>query len=315
MNPERLRWGLIPSLLCLLASCQHRPDPAHFGLATLGVGLVIALSAYAAFLRRRIASLKRELALPRGTYRSWELLELAADSILHGAPDGRIIDANQIATVLTGYPARELIGSNIAILFTEGERRRAPLRYDLLKQGKTVRTERVLTRKDASEVTTEMHTSMLPDGTYLTLIRDISERKSAQQSLEKSRQLLHRVQRMAQLGSWEIHLASGVVSASPEAHAIYGLPDGELTLTDIKSVPLPEYRWLLDQALEGLMKRGERYDIEFRIRRRDDGKLRDIRSLAEYDPVTGTVLGSIQDVTDMKQIAEVLRATLKEKGT
>ena len=73
------------------------------------------------------------------------LFELAADAILLGDPQGDIVDANHSATVLTGYDHAELIGLNIARLFSSSEQARNPLRYDLLRAGQVVRQERTLT--------------------------------------------------------------------------------------------------------------------------------------------------------------------------
>ncbi|MBI4976550.1 MAG: PAS domain S-box protein [Spirochaetes bacterium] len=110
-------------------------------------------------------------------------LDLAVDAILIGNPAGIIIEANESAVVLTGYQQSELIGASINLLFTEEERRRVPLMYEELKQGKTVRNERMLRRKDGSSVAIEMRTKMMPDRTYQTFIRDVSERKRAEYQL------------------------------------------------------------------------------------------------------------------------------------
>ncbi|MEW6486907.1 MAG: PAS domain S-box protein [Thermodesulfobacteriota bacterium] len=128
-----------------------------------------------------------EEALRASQERYRGLIALAADAILHGDPNGRIIGANLSATALTGYGAEELMQlESIAGLFSEEERQRVPLRYDLLREGKTVRSERLLTRKDGSTVPIEMNTRMMPDGTFQTVIRDMSERKQAEDVLRAS---------------------------------------------------------------------------------------------------------------------------------
>jgi len=114
------------------------------------------------------------------------LIEFAADAIFVGDPDGNIIGANQSALALSGYSAVELDDMNLGQLFSEAERQRTPLRYDLLKQGKTVQTERLLSRKDGTTVPIEMNSRMMPDGTYHTFIRDLSERRQAEEALRLS---------------------------------------------------------------------------------------------------------------------------------
>jgi len=114
------------------------------------------------------------------------LIDSAADTILIGRPPGDIIYANKSATVLTHYSNRELLSMNLGELFTESERRRSPLRYELLHQGMIVKTERFLSRKDGSTVPIEMNSKMLPDGTYHSSFRDMTERKQAEEILRVS---------------------------------------------------------------------------------------------------------------------------------
>ncbi len=114
------------------------------------------------------------------------LVELAADAILAGDPEGFIIGANQSAVALTGYPGEELVGLNISRLFTADEQARTPLRYVLLKAGKVIQRERQLLRKDGTFVDIGMHSRMMPDGTYQTILRDMTERKAMERRLIES---------------------------------------------------------------------------------------------------------------------------------
>lgn len=118
------------------------------------------------------------------------IIELAPDAILLGSSVGIITGANERASEISGYSYDELIGESIQIFFTEEERKRVPLRYDLLKQGLVVRNDRILTRKDGSTVFIGMNTKMMPDGTYQTFIRDMTERKIAEDKLADEKERL-----------------------------------------------------------------------------------------------------------------------------
>ena len=72
--------------------------------------------------------------------------------------------------------------------------------------------------------------------------------------------------------------------------------------------PPPQYRQALDDALNGLVKRGKPYDLDFRIRRPSDGALRDIYSTATYDPEKRVVFGIIHDITERKKTESELAA-------
>ncbi len=114
------------------------------------------------------------------------LFDLAVDAILLGSPEGIIINANKSAVRLTGFSLNEMIGFSIDVLFAAPELERVPWEYKALRAGKTIRRERNLKRKDGSLVAVEMITSMMPDGSYQSFIRDISTRKTMEDALRAS---------------------------------------------------------------------------------------------------------------------------------
>ena len=172
-----------PGILDLMT----HPDYAWLWLVFGGVLLVALLLLFWNWgLRRMVARSTRELRANEEHFRT--LIDLAADTILQGDIEGTIIGANQQAEQLTGYSQAELIGMNISQLFSEEERKRLPLRYDLLKLGQTVMLERLLQRKDGRLVPVEMNSKMMPDGTYQAFVRDFSARKQAEQELVLARQ-------------------------------------------------------------------------------------------------------------------------------
>lgn len=118
---------------------------------------------------------------------------------------------------------------------------------------------------------------------------------------------LRRAQQLGRMGSWVFDLDQKNVLTSAEAQRIYGLPDREMTIPEVQSIPLPEYRSALDRALADLIHGRAPYDIEFRIRRVDDGAVRWIHSIAEYDSRRNRVVGTIQDITKIKAAEEAAR--------
>ncbi|BCA80365.1 PAS domain-containing sensor histidine kinase [Desulfuromonas sp. AOP6] len=130
------------------------------------------------------------LAAQEARYRS--LMELAADAIFLGDTQGNITAANASALILTGYEREELIGRNISCLFSDEERAIKPLRYDLVKAGKVVLTERNLSRKDGSTVPVAMNSKMMPDETYHTAMRDISKSKHLEGEMNAAHRELER---------------------------------------------------------------------------------------------------------------------------
>ncbi|MEX1309706.1 MAG: PAS domain S-box protein [Candidatus Sulfomarinibacteraceae bacterium] len=138
-------------------------------------------------------------ALRANEERAKLILEQAADAIFIGTPDGTCSTVNEQGCELTGYPRDELVGSNIQILFDSDVLAEAPLRFDLVDEGESVIRERRLTRKDGVKVVVEMRTKRLSDGSFQSIIRDISQRKRLEEQL-------YLRQRMDSLGT----LAGGI---------------------------------------------------------------------------------------------------------
>ena len=127
------------------------------------------------------------------------------------------------------------------------------------------------------------------------------ERRQAVLALQQSEGRLKRAEEIAGFGHWELHLDNGMMVSSSGARIIYGMPESEKEFEMVKTVPLPEYRPMLDNALKNLVENGSMYDLEFKIRRPSDGKIVDIHSRAEYDPVNRVIFGVLQDITERKR--------------
>jgi PAS domain S-box-containing protein len=114
------------------------------------------------------------------------LIELATDAFIQGDPEGNFITVNKKAAELTGFSKEELLGMNMSDLFSSDVIRKKPLRYDLLKLGETVKTEREFLRKTGEKVYIEMNSKAMPDGTYQCFFRDVTDCKMAEEALQAS---------------------------------------------------------------------------------------------------------------------------------
>ncbi|MDP2339218.1 MAG: PAS domain S-box protein [Bacteroidota bacterium] len=126
-----------------------------------------------------------EIALieSRESYRN--LTELAVDGILIGSNEGFIIDANSCICTMSGKSREELIGLHISnSIFTPESLILVPLRFDLLKKGEVVISERNILRPDGTEITIEMHTKMMPNEIYQAILRDISHQKQYEAEIQ-----------------------------------------------------------------------------------------------------------------------------------
>lgn len=131
-------------------------------------------------------SAENQLKASEANYR--DIIDRAADTILIGSPDGFIVGANDQAEILTGFSKEELCGMRIEKLYTNDVLNTVPLRYDLLKRNRTLRRERILTRKDGTLIPVEMNTRRMLDNSLQSIIRDIEEIKRQQQELTDAKE-------------------------------------------------------------------------------------------------------------------------------
>jgi len=110
-------------------------------------------------------------------------IDLAADAFFQGDSVGNLIEVNNSAITLTGYSRDELLNMNMKELFCMDNLNQNRLRYDLLKIGETIKTEREIVRKNGQHLTIEMNSKIMPNGTYQSFFRDITERKKAEAAL------------------------------------------------------------------------------------------------------------------------------------
>lgn len=144
------------------------------------------------------------------------------------------------------------------------------------------------------------------------------EKISAEEELRKSEQRLQKAQSIAHIGNWELDLSLKTMWGSDEALRIYGLNQetNEIPNDIAKTGPLPEYRAMLDEALDRLLKYNEPYEVEFNIKRENDGAVRSVFSKAELifeqEGEQVKVVGIIQDITDRRQAEKALRESEKK---
>ena len=124
---------------------------------------------------------RAEQALQQSETRYRELIALAVDGIMLGSHEGIILEANQRMCEMTGLTRADLVGRHIRdALFTPDSLANEPLRFDLLHKGETVVRERQILRANGEMLFVELRTRMMPDGTYQSIYRDITERKTAE---------------------------------------------------------------------------------------------------------------------------------------
>ena len=132
-------------------------------------------------------------ALNRSEEKYRGIIEFAVDGFLIGDSTGVVTDTNEQFIQISGKSRNEIIGNHISKLFPTNVLDEKPLRFDLLLEGKPLVSERKLYKPDGTVVYVEMHSKHMPDGTYQSIVRDITARIQAQESLSEKEETLRRI--------------------------------------------------------------------------------------------------------------------------
>jgi two-component system cell cycle sensor histidine kinase/response regulator CckA len=181
------------------------------GFATIGVltfqhlrghevsPLLILVAGGGAFLFAvtRITALYREsrvqvAAAIASEARYHSLLDHASDAIFI-VENGRYVDLNDRACELTGYTRDELLDNPVGSLSPQDEKELVAAGFELARTGETVVQVRHLVHKDGSLVIVEASGRMLPDGRHQSIVRDIRDRRAAEEALRHNEELLRKV--------------------------------------------------------------------------------------------------------------------------
>jgi len=132
------------------------------------------------------------------------LIEQASDAICIIDVSMKITDVNHYACLKSGYSREEILQLSLEDFFLAEDLMANPLKLDALKEGKTVRDERRIKRKDGTLIDVELSAKMLKDGNTILFGRDMTDHKKAQRALMESEKKYRQIVETAQEGIWLI---------------------------------------------------------------------------------------------------------------
>ncbi len=239
------------------------------------------------------------------------LFKADADAIfLFDRETFKVVDVNPSALALYGYSREEILAIHPRDITVEEEETNqairgaadVPLRYHRKKDGTVFPVE-------ISNIPLDFEGGSL----MLSKMRDIAERIDSEERLKASSEKLASAQRVAGMGSYEMDVATGLVTMSDEMYRIYGITpeqfDGTFNFI-VENFIHPDDIALVTTSLGNAVETGTTVVLEYRILR-PDGSIRYICANSEmvYDAEGNLTqfIGTAQDVTKRKQAEESLR--------
>ncbi|HSE59485.1 MAG TPA: PAS domain S-box protein [Nitrospiraceae bacterium] len=244
-------------------------------------------------------------------YRS--LFESAPDALLVISYDGIIRDANPAALTLYGYSREEFLGLSCRRLVHADSYAHVEQAAAAAAEGRTFDSECVDRRKDGTLFPVEVRTSPFRhrgEPVMLSAVRDISERKRADQLLRDSEERYARATAAGRVGVWEYDFLTGRYQGDPNLKALFGYGTDELgenALTWFNLIHPEDRRLAMDATVAIIDRRTDDYECLLRMLHKDGSIVcTHVRGSATRngDGRAVKLVGTTVDVTSRKLVEE-----------
>lgn len=247
-------------------------------------------------------------------------------AIFDGSPDGMLLldesdglpiiaACNPAICATSGYTREELVGQTVLRL-TSARVREEEVRdhFEIVRRTGTIGFETEHRRKDGSTFPVEIAGSRVHlDGRemILTVERDISARRAAEDALREQDRILRDAQKVARVGSWHWNAATDTITWSDEYHSIIGHdpalpPPG---YDEHLGWYAPESAARLDAVVQEAIATGNPYEVDLDLIRPDGVHLAVVARGEAVRDSSGQVValrGTLQDITERKQMEAAL---------
>src|SRR5215831_3265258 len=264
--------------------------------------------------RQRIETARRQTA---EHYRN--VVETAPDAVVGVDHTSTILFVNPAAARTFGYGISELVGQPLIILMPEFMRKLHTEGFErYLKTGTRhfnwQGTELVGLRKNGEQFPIEVCFGQVVNNGhrfFTGFIRDITERKRAEQTLRQNEAYLAAAQSLTRTGSFGWNVSSDEIHWSGEIFRIFEF-DPAIAFTNelILQRTHPEDRAMVQRAMNRASTEGKDYDFEHRLQMPDNSikHVRVVGRLSKTDnPSDRQFVGAVTDITELKRAEQELQ--------
>ncbi len=268
---------------------------------------------------------KSEEELRRNEMKYRALFEFANDAVFIMNPDGEQIMANNKAAEMLGYTLKELSGKSFKDAVASSECEDAQNKFAGLLSGKKYEPyERTARKKDGTEFPVEVTATLIRNqkGKPLfiqSVVRDISERKKVEETLEESKELYRILIETSPDAVTVTDLEGNITDVSHQTVRLHGCDTAdELIGKSAFTLIVPGDR---DRAMKNMMRtlnQGTIRNMEYTLQKEDGSQFIGELNASLVRDAKGrpkAFIGITRDITERKKAEEVLSESEKKFRT
>jgi len=257
---------------------------------------------------------QEEWELKRSEVHKAAIVDSALDCIVTIDHEGCITEFNPAAERTFGHRRDEVLGKHLADVIIppslREKHRHGFARYLATGEARVLgrRVEMTAVRADGSEFPVELAVTRIPlEGppSFTGYLRDITERKRAEQELRRSQAFLAEAQHLSRIGSFSWRVTTDEITWSEQLYRIFQIDrDTQVTFELIGTRIHPEDLSVFQEHIE--RSRRERNDVrlEFRLQM-PDGAVKYVH-VAAHIRGDHEYIGAVQDVTERRSSEHAL---------
>jgi PAS domain S-box-containing protein len=239
------------------------------------------------------------------------IVDSSADAIISKALDGSITSWNKAAQAMFGYSAEEAIGRSVQMLIpAEREAEEMHILAQLARGAMVPAFDTQRRARDGRLIDVSLCISPIRDAQgqivgASKIARDISAQRAAEAALRDSEARLRFTLESAQIGDWELDLATGQTRRSARHDRCFGYetPQPDWTFDTFTQHLHPEDRAGVQRSFQDSLERGTDWWAEARVHWPDGSEhwIRVQAGIRQEDGRPRCMLGIVTDITQLKQ--------------
>lgn len=246
-------------------------------------------------------------SLRESEQRFHQLFDNASDGIFIANQDGIYLDVNANACRMLGYRREELVGKGITDLISESDvARLMESKRHFLRDPEYVEVDEwEIRRNDDTYLATEISARILPDGRWMAIMRDISERRRLQRELERHAAEISDLYDNAPCGYHSVNRDLMIVKINNTELEWLGYAREELVgkrrMADLQT-PASKKTYL--KRIPELLEQGYLRDLELEMVRKDGSIMPVLLNASAIVDEHGNFVMSRTTVFDITKVAE-----------